>query len=189
MTRRLAQSTAYTVTFPVFLSSDHVTPATGKTVAMTIRKPGGALGNPSGGATNATEVSNGFYDFTMSTTDANTFGDTVILGTATGCDVAMVVVQVVSATTNGATNLDAAISSVPTANANADALLDRAAGVETGLTFRQAMRLISGAVAAKLSGAGTATETVRNAVADSKDRMIVTVDASGNRSAITYDLT
>lgn len=187
--RRLAQSTAYTVVFPVFLSSDHVTPATGKTVAITISKAGGAIGNPNAGASNATEISGGFYKFALDTTDTGSLGELVILGTATSCDVAMDRAQVVSATTNGATNLDAAISSVPSANANADALLDRAAGVETGLTFRQAMRLIAGAVAAKLSGAGTATETVRNAVADSKDRMIVTVDASGNRSAITYDLT
>ena len=75
------------------------------------------------------------------------------------------------------------------ANEIADALLDRANAIETGLTLRQAMRLIAAADAAKLSGAATATVVIRNAVADSKDRITATVDADGNRSAITYDLT
>lgn len=69
------------------------------------------------------------------------------------------------------------------------ALLDLAAGIETGLTLRQALRLLASAEAGKLSGAATATVVIRNAVADSKDRITATVDASGNRSAITYDLT
>jgi hypothetical protein len=76
------------------------------------------------------------------------------------------------------------------AAANADALLDRAAGVETGLTPRQALRLATAALAGKISGAGTATVTIRNAVADSKDRITATVDpTTGNRTAITTDLT
>lgn len=75
------------------------------------------------------------------------------------------------------------------ANEIADALLDRANAIETGLTLRQALRLIAAADAAKLSGATTTTVTIRNAVADSKDRIVATVDADGNRSAITYDLT
>jgi len=75
------------------------------------------------------------------------------------------------------------------ANEIADALLDRANAIETGLTLRQALRLIAAADAAKLSGAATTTVTIRNAVADSKDRITATVDADGNRTAITYDLT
>lgn len=72
-------------------------------------------------------------------------------------------------------------------NANADALLDRADAVESGLTVRGAWRLALSTTAGKLSGAGTGTETFRNAVADSKDRVTATVDSSGNRTAITYD--
>lgn len=71
----------------------------------------------------------------------------------------------------------------------ATGMLDLAAGVETGLTLRQAMRLIAAASAGKLSGAATTTIVIRNAVADSKDRITATVDSSGNRSAITVDLT
>jgi hypothetical protein len=60
--------------------------------------------------------------------------------------------------------------------------------VETGLTLRQALRLVTAATAGKISGGGTATVTIRNAVADGVDRVVATVDSSGNRTAITYDL-
>jgi hypothetical protein len=60
--------------------------------------------------------------------------------------------------------------------------------VETGLTLRQALRVIAAATAGKVSGGGTSTITIRNAVADGVDRIVATVDSNGNRSAITYDL-
>jgi hypothetical protein len=78
--------------------------------------------------------------------------------------------------------------SIPTANANADALLDRTNGIETSYTLRQAMRLILSATAGKLSGAATNTIAIRN-VGDSKDRITATVDADGNRTAVTLDAT
>lgn len=84
-----------------------------------------------------------------------------------------------------ASNLDATISSIPTANANADALLDRASGIETGYTFRQVMRLI-GAV---LLGKNTATptsDTFRD-INDTKNRVTATDDAQGDRTVITLD--
>lgn len=68
-------------------------------------------------------------------------------------------------------------------------VLDLANGIETGLTLRQAMRLLAAAEAGKLSGAATTTITIRNAVADTKARITATVDADGNRSAITWDVT
>lgn len=60
--------------------------------------------------------------------------------------------------------------------------------VETGLTLRQALRLITAAVGGEVSGGGTTTITFRNAVADDADRIIATVDSNGNRTAISYDL-
>lgn len=82
----------------------------------------------------------------------------------------------------------AAVGDIPTANANADALLDRANGIETGKTPRQSLRLILSSVVAKLSGAGTTTVVFRD-INDSKDRITATVDSSGNRSAVTTDAT
>lgn len=74
-------------------------------------------------------------------------------------------------------------------NAIADASLDRANAIETGVTPRGAQRLALAALAGKISGAGGTTVTIRNAVADSKDRIVATVDVNGDRTAITTDQT
>lgn len=70
----------------------------------------------------------------------------------------------------------------------ADAVLDAVDSVEVGLTMRNALRLIVAATAGEVSGGGTTTITIRNAVADSKNRIVATVDVDGNRSALTVDL-
>ena len=70
----------------------------------------------------------------------------------------------------------------------ATALLDLAAGVETNRTLRQALRLILAASAGKVSGAATTTVAIWD-TNDSKDRITATVDADGNRSAVTLDAT
>lgn len=66
-------------------------------------------------------------------------------------------------------------------------LLDNS-NIEAGLTVRQALRVIGAALAGKISGSSGTTVTIRNAVADTKDRIVATVDSDGNRTAITYDL-
>jgi len=60
--------------------------------------------------------------------------------------------------------------------------------VDGSYTGRQALRAFMSALAAKVSGMGTTTVTFRD-TGDSKNRITATVDASGNRSAITLDLT
>ena len=80
----------------------------------------------------------------------------------------------------------AAVGDIPTANANADALLDRANAFGTR-TLRQLLKAVAAGVGGKLSGAGTATNTIRD-LDDTKDVIVATVDAPGNRSAITYDV-
>lgn len=72
-------------------------------------------------------------------------------------------------------------------NAIAAALLDLAAGVETGTTPRQALRLMLAALVGKLSGAATTTVKIRD-TGDSKDRVTATVDSDGNRSAVVLDV-
>ncbi len=86
MAERLLQSTAFRAAFKVLLTSDHLTGATGKTVAVTISKNGAAFGNPSGGATNATEIGNGWYYVDLTTTDTGTLGPLIVRGTAASCD-------------------------------------------------------------------------------------------------------
>lgn len=70
----------------------------------------------------------------------------------------------------------------------AAAILDEPNGIETGVTMREALRLILSATAGKVSGGGTATISMRNASADTKNRIIATVDGDGNRTAIVYDV-
>lgn len=95
----------------------------------------------------------------------------------------------VSLTSYATGALEAAITPAVTLTAEqfAAQLLDLE-DVEGGLTVREALRLMSAAMAGKISGAAGATVTIRNAVADDKDRIVASVDSSGNRTAITYDL-
>jgi hypothetical protein len=68
----------------------------------------------------------------------------------------------------------------------ADALLDKSAGVETNRTVREALRLILSIAVGKASGLATTTAVYRD-TNDSKNRVSATVDANGNRSAVTLD--
>lgn len=80
----------------------------------------------------------------------------------------------------------AAVGDIPTAAAIADAVHDEV--VEGTTTLRQSVRLANAALGGKASGLATTTAVYRD-IADSKDRITATVDADGNRSAITRDLT
>lgn len=82
----------------------------------------------------------------------------------------------------------AAVSDIPTANAVADALLDRTDGVQSSWTVRQALRIVLASLAGKLSGAGTGSVVIRDP-GDTKNRISATCDVDGNRSAVTYDKT
>jgi hypothetical protein len=70
----------------------------------------------------------------------------------------------------------------------ATAGLDLVDGVETAWTQRQALRLILAALIGKVSGADGSTVVFRNP-GDTKNRISATVDASGNRTAVTVDKT
>lgn len=61
-----------------------------------------------------------------------------------------------------------------------------AAGDIDGFDLEDASKIILSAAGGKLSGAATSTNTLR-AADDSKDRITATVDADGNRSAVTLD--
>ncbi len=79
----LKQSTAYTRTFLMVLSSDHITGATGKTVTVNLSKAGAAFG-AAGGA--VSEIANGWYKVSLNTTDTGTLGDLAFHCTASACD-------------------------------------------------------------------------------------------------------
>lgn len=102
MTLMIPQSTAFTCVFKAFLSSDHVSEATAKTIAITISKNGAtSFSNPNAGATNATEMASGWYKVALDTTDTGTTGPLAVRGTASGIDDVGVLLQVVKATNGG----------------------------------------------------------------------------------------
>jgi len=66
-----------------------------------------------------------------------------------------------------------------------DDILDEA--VEGSYTLRQLLRLMAAVLAGKSSGGGTTTITFRN-LEDDTNRVVATVDSSGNRTSVTLDL-
>lgn len=82
--------------------------------------------------------------------------------------------------------LTTALDALPTAAENADAVWDEA--VDGAVTARQSLRLANSANGGKLSGAATTNVLIRD-LADTKNRVDATVDSSGNRTAVTRDLT
>lgn len=76
------------------------------------------------------------------------------------------------------------VNSLPSNSSITAAIL--ASAIETGYTLKQSVRLMLAALAGKLSGADGTTVTIRDA-ADAKNRIVATVDANGNRTAVTHD--
>ncbi len=89
--------------------------------------------------------------------------------------------------------IDAAISTravvgspMTLSNSAIDAILDRA--IEGTYTLRQSLEILLAELAGKATGGGTATIVYRNPD-DTKDRVILSVDNNGNRSAVVTDFT
>ncbi len=76
-----------------------------------------------------------------------------------------------------------AITDLLTLAGIADAVHDEA--VEGAHTHRQLMRLVSAALAGKMSGAGTGTETFRD-IGDTTDRIVTTLDVANNRTNVVH---
>lgn len=72
--------------------------------------------------------------------------------------------------------------------ANRAGVMDVADGITAGVTMRKALYGMLAVALGKLSGAGTGTEVIRD-FNDTKAVVTATVDASGNRVALTVDLT
>lgn len=92
------------------------------------------------------------------------------------------VVSAITATGSMASEITVTGTGLTTANVGAAVW---AKVIETGFSAEQLLQLIAAATAGKVSGAATTTITIRN-VGDSTDRIVATVDADGNRSALTY---
>jgi hypothetical protein len=95
-------------------------------------------------------------------------------------------VAAIKAKTDNLPAAPAAVGDIPSAATNAAAVW--AYVMEGTHTAVQVVRGMAAMLLAKVSGAETTTVTVRD-LDDSKDRLTWTVDADGNRSAVTRDLT
>jgi hypothetical protein len=193
---RQSESTAARrrVVFALVASADGFTPVTGATFVageLLVSKNGATEANAAG-TTAATQIGGGLYYLELSAAEVDTFGFVTVRVNKSGSRGAVVAVQVVafdpySVASLGLSNL---ANPVLAAAATGDALLDRTDGVEAGLTVRQALRVIGATVAGRRTGGGTTTEVYRNAVADTKARVTANnIDANGNPTTITYDLT
>lgn len=81
-------------------------------------------------------------------------------------------------------NLDTQLDALPTAAETATAVM--ASNVEGTVTLTESMRLQNAVLLGKASGLSTTTAVYRD-LADTKNRVSATVDADGNRSAVTLD--
>ncbi len=81
--------------------------------------------------------------------------------------------------------LATALDGIPTAEENATELLDSV--VDGSTTFAESVRLVNAVLAGKASGLDTTSVTFRD-LGDTTDRVVATVDTSGNRTALTLDL-
>lgn len=125
--------------------------------------------------------------------DTNTTGfysELLTLSAANGYEVGKsysIYIQAAVAGVTGSQSLNFRVIATPPTTAQIETgVWDTAAGLETGYTLRQAMRLMAAALLGKASGLATTTAIYRN-LPDTKARITATVDADGNRSAVTLD--
>lgn len=110
----LQSSTAQPLLFLLVLASDHVTPATGLSPAVTLSKSGGAFASPSGAVT---EIANGWYKVAGNATDTGTLGPLVLHASVATADPADVYFDVVSFNPQDSVRLG--LTAIPNAAAGA----------------------------------------------------------------------
>jgi hypothetical protein len=172
-------------------ATDGYTPETGLTFSsgeLKLSKAGAAEANHSG---TVTEIGGGTYMYEATAAECNTLGILQFRVVKSGVRGFRVRVQITGidvhdAASAGMTNLSVATSALLTTAGYTDPLT-KANGVETGWTMQGALRYLL-AAHAKRSGVGSSTEVYR-AITDSKARITLTVDGSGNVTNVVADLT
>lgn len=107
-----------------------------------------------------------------------------ILGLAASLSASMTVTNNITTLVNLSADIGGA--EALSAQGLATALLD-ANDIETNFSLRESIRLMLSALAGKVSGAPGTTITIRD-INDTVDRIVATVDADGNRTAVTKDV-
>lgn len=167
---QVSAATAAQRRVPLFLvdATDGLTAETGEAGGQPqISKNGGAFANTSA---TLTAIGNGAYYVELTAAELDTAGFATVRFKSANTAEAQVSFQVVN---DDPFNV-------------ADAIWDEA--LEGSETARQSHRLMRSALVGKLSGAASTTIYIRDA-ADTKARITTTVDADGNRTAVTTDAT
>lgn len=180
MPERIPQSTTIRVPLYAVLSSDHITPATSKTITVTISLNGAGFGDPSGGPTNASEVGgagngNGWYYVDLSATDTGTLGPLIVIGVAATIDNVSIAYNVVKATNGG-------LTAIP------DTAVTTNASLLTSGTGSNQISVSSGRVTAnvdRIDGAAWATHTAGMTPSDLRD--ILGVASAGTAGYVGID--
>jgi hypothetical protein len=168
----------------VYSTTDAVYTGTLSGADIQISKAGGAEATSTG---TATHIATGLFKYEFAAAEVDTLGEVSIRLAKTDVYNDVRVINIVAFDPYNATSLG--VTNIAVATPEVADWLDEANTIETGVTIRGALRLLAAALAGKISGGGTTTITIRNAVADSKARITATVDSSGNRTAITTDQT
>lgn len=189
MTQWLKQSTAFTFRIGPFLDdTDGKTAETGLTIAqddIQISKAGGAFAQTSASPT-TTHDADGWYQCPLTTTDTGTLGALTVQIAMTGAlpvwkDFMVVPANVYNSLVGGSDYLD--IEAAAIAAAAVDSILDEV--IEGSTTMRQLLRGFAAVMLGKSANSGADFRDL----ADSKTRVDSTLDANGNRTAVTLDLT
>src|SRR6266550_4326492 len=118
-----SNNTSRVLPFFLVLSSDHLTGATGKAPTVKISKNGAAGVSPAGAVSETDSVNlPGWYMIAANATDANTLGPLALHATATGCDPADYLYDVVAYNRDDAVR--AGLTALPNAAAGATGGLD-----------------------------------------------------------------
>ena len=122
-----------------------------------------------------TELEEGAYEIQLAAGDVDTAGVAMLKFTADNARTHLLPIHVVTS------------DALHNAGVLASGGLDNVT-VESGVNARQAMAIIAAALAGQVSGAGGTTVTIKAADNPGTTRISATVDANGNRSALTLTL-
>jgi hypothetical protein len=155
---------------------------------LKLSKAGAAEANHTG---SVTEIGGGTYMYEATATEVNTLGVLQFRVVKTGVRgyrsrIQITGIDVHDGAAAGLTNLSVSTGSLLTTAGYVNPLT-AADGIETGYTLQGALRYLL-AAHAKRSGVGGTTEVYRS-ITDSKARITLTVDASGNVTNVVTDLT
>lgn len=181
------QSAVKTVTVGPVLDADGVAVTTAVVGDFKISKNGGAPAALNGSAT-LTHRHTGKYSLALTATDLDIVGTVEITMDATTNDCPIKEIQVVEESVYDGLYASGAVLINETDVATA--LLDLADAIETGITPRKAIRLMSAILGGLVSGAQSGSEVFKGLgqASGGTTRATVTADSSGNRSAVSLNL-